>query len=57
MDDKKAVSILLNLLNKYSLNQEEKQAVKTAIGILSWMSLYKSRIKNLKDKKDKSVKW
>lgn len=57
MDDKKAIAILIKLMNKHSLNAEEKEAVSAAIGILSWSSLAQSRIKNLKAKKDKSIEW
>ncbi|MFA6306851.1 MAG: hypothetical protein WCV70_02660 [Patescibacteria group bacterium] len=57
MEDKKALAILINLLKKRWLNAEEKEAVSAAIGILSWTSLSKSRIKALKAKRDKSVKW
>ena len=57
MDDKKAAAVLMDILKKYSLDEEEKEAIKAAIGILSWTSLAKSRVKNLKDKLDKSAKW
>jgi len=57
MDDKKAATILIDLLNKHALDAEEKEAVKTAIGVLSWTSLSKSRIKKLKDKRKKSIEW
>ncbi|GEM_PF-412714 len=55
MDDKKAINILLNLLKRLPLNKEEKEAVHNAIGILSWASLSKSRIKAIKNKRDKSI--
>lgn len=45
MDHKKAIDILISLLDKYSLNAEEKEAVKTAIGVLGWTTLSKSKIK------------
>jgi hypothetical protein len=50
MDDKKAMEILLSLLKKALLNQEEREAVEAAIGILSWTVLSKSRIKAQKEK-------
>ncbi|MFA6410775.1 MAG: hypothetical protein WCW26_04355 [Candidatus Buchananbacteria bacterium] len=53
MDHKKAANILISLLKKYSLETEEKEAVETAIGILAWTSLSKSRIKTLKAKQTK----
>ncbi len=59
MDDKKAVTILLKLLNKNLLN-EEKEALRAAIGVLSWTSLSKSRLKALsrarKDKLEANLK-
>ncbi|MDO8667927.1 MAG: hypothetical protein Q7K35_02395 [bacterium] len=57
MEDKKAIAILMNLLKKYSLNAEEQAAVSSAIGILSWTSLSKSRVKSLKIKRSKSAEW
>lgn len=57
MDDKKAATILIKLLEKHSFNAEEKEAVKSAIGILSWTYLAKSGIKKRKDKIEKSAKW
>jgi len=57
MEDKKAASILIKMLNKHSFNAEEKEAVLSAIGILSWTSLSQSRIKAKKAKREKSVKW
>lgn len=57
MDDKKATDVLIGLLKKYPLEKEEKEAINSAIGILSWTSLSKGRIKAIKNKKEKSVKW
>jgi len=57
MDDKKAAAILIKLLGKKLLNAEETRAVENAIGILSWTFLTKSRIKALKNKKQKSAEW
>ena len=57
MDDKKAAAILMGMLEKYLLDDEEKEAVKSAIGILSWTSLSKSRLKAIKDKREKDAKW
>jgi hypothetical protein len=57
MEDKKAIAILMNLLKKKSLDNEEKEAISSAIGLLSWTSLSQTRIKNLKAKRDKSTKW
>jgi hypothetical protein len=57
MEYKKAIAILKNLLDRYSLDTEEKEAVMTAIGILSWGSLSKSKIKAQKANRDKSTEW
>lgn len=57
MDDKKAIEILLRLLDKYPLDNEEKEAVHSAVGVLSWTSLSQSRIRAKKAKKEKSAKW
>jgi hypothetical protein len=52
MEYQKAIAILKNLLDKHSLNDEEKEAVTTAIGILSWVTLSKSKLKAQKAKRD-----
>jgi len=53
MDDKTAIGILFSLEKKYSLTDEEKEAISNATGILSWSTLAQSRIKSLKSKKEK----
>lgn len=55
MDDKKAAAILLKLLNNGSLSVEEKEAVKKAVGVLSWTSLSEGRLRDLKNKQDKDL--
>ena len=57
MEYEKAIAILKSLLDRRSLNAEEKEAVLTAIGVLSWGSLSKSKIKAQKAKRDKSTEW
>ena len=57
MEYQKAVAILKSLLDRHSLDAEEKEAVLTAIGILAWVSLSKSKIKAQKAKRDKSTEW
>jgi hypothetical protein len=57
MDHKKAAELLLNIQNKASLNEEEKEALSTAIGILSWTALAKNRLKGQKEKRSKDSKW
>jgi hypothetical protein len=57
MEYQQAIIILKNLLDKHSLDAEEKEAIMTAIGLLSLGSLAKSRIKAQKAKRDKSTQW
>ena len=57
MEYQKAIAILKNLIEKQSLDAEEKEALMTAIGVLSWGSLAKSKIKALKAKREKSTQW
>lgn len=57
MEYQKAITVLRSLLDKYPLNTEEKEAVLTAIGILSWGTLSKSRLKAQKAKRDKNTQW
>ena len=57
MEYQTAIAILKGLLDRHPLDAEEKEAVNTAIGVLGWGSLSKSRVKALKAKHDKSVEW
>jgi len=57
MEYQKAIAILKSLLDKHPLDAAEKEAVMTAIGLLSWGSLSKSITKARKAKRDKSTEW
>jgi len=57
MEYAKTIVILKSLLDKHPLNDKEKEAVMTAIGVLSWGALSKSKMKAQKAKRDKSTKW
>jgi hypothetical protein len=61
MEYKEAVTILMVLLNRHSLNTKEKEAVLTAIGLLDWAAIGKKRMKSImkarKDKRDKDAEW
>ncbi|MFC2010217.1 hypothetical protein ACFLVU_05300 [Chloroflexota bacterium] len=57
MEYQKAIAILISLLDRHSLDEEEKEAVMTAIGVLSWGALSKSKTKAQKAKRDKSTEW
>lgn len=55
MEDKKALAILMKMLEKKSLSAEEREAILAAVGVLSWTSLAGSKIKARKDKREKSA--
>ena len=57
MEYAKAIIILKSLLEKHPLSAEEKEAVMTALGVLSWGSLAESKRKEQKAKRDKSTQW
>lgn len=57
MEYQKAITVLKSLLDKHPLDAEEKEAIMTAIGLLSLGSLAKSRIKAQKAKRDRSTEW
>ena len=52
IDDKKTIEVLSALLKKGILSAEENEAIRSAIGILSWTKLAESRIKALKSKRE-----
>jgi len=56
MDYKKDTDVLIKMIDKYSLEGEEKEAVLEAVGMLSWASLSQSRLKNLKEKRERGTK-
>lgn len=57
MNYKEAATTLIRLLDKNSLDAKEKEAVKAAIGVLSWAALSDSATKRLKAKRDRSATW
>jgi hypothetical protein len=57
MEYEKAVAVLKKLQDKPSLDAEEKEALTTAIGLLSLGSLSLSRLKAQKAKREKSIEW
>ena len=61
MEYKKAITILKSLLDRHSLDADGKDAIMTAIGVLSWAALSKSKIKAQKAKREakrkKSIQW
>ncbi len=61
MEYEKAIAILKNLLERQVLEAEEKEAIMTAIGMLSWGALARSKMKSQKAKREakqkKSTEW
>ena len=61
MDYKEATAILKKLLDKHQLNAEEKEAVQTAMGLLTLGALskdhLKSRLQKQKAERDKEIRW
>ena len=57
MNDKKSAEILISLMKKYSFSDEEKEALSSAIGVLSWTSLAESRTRAKRERIEKSGKW
>jgi hypothetical protein len=57
MEYQKAIAVLKSLLDKHPLDAEEKEAIITAIGLLSLGSLANGRIKAREIKRDKSTEW
>lgn len=57
MEYRKAIDILMKMLNKYPFNSKEKEAVMTAVGTLDFGFLAKNRMKRIiKEKQDKRKK-
>ncbi len=57
MEYKEAMDILQELVKKGTLTDSEREAVTTAIGVLSWTTLSKGVAKARKEKQDKSLEW
>ncbi len=61
MESKKAIAVLISMLEKYSFGAEEKEAVLAAIGVLDCASLAEKRMEGIirakKTKRDKSLEW
>lgn len=56
MDDKKSIELLTEMLEKYPLTLEEKEAIREAIGILAWSKLIEGRVDNMKKGRDRRLK-
>jgi hypothetical protein len=55
VEHKPAIEVLKSLLEKHPLSPAEKEAVLTAIGVLSWSALARSRLKGLKERREKKA--
>ncbi|MDO8481712.1 MAG: hypothetical protein Q7S75_01345 [bacterium] len=55
MEDKVAIGLLKRLLDKYPLDGDEKEAVRTAIGILAWSKLIEGHVKGIKKARDRNI--
>jgi len=53
MKDKEAISILMKLAERLDLSKGEKEALSSAIGILSWSTLTQGKIRSLRVKRDR----
>ena len=53
MEDKEAIEVLKRMLEKYPLEESEKQAVLTAIGVLGWTKLVEGYVERRKKSRDK----
>lgn len=57
MEYQKAVEILQNAAKKYPLTPEEKEALDSAIGLLSMGAMVMNSAKAKKAKRDKGAEW
>jgi hypothetical protein len=55
MEDSEAVKILIEILKKHPLNDKEKQAVKTAIGLMGWTKLVEGFNERRKAARDREL--
>lgn len=53
MDDTKAIDVLTRMLKDPRLSEDEREAVKEAIGILAWSKLAEGRIASMKRARDR----
>lgn len=55
MNDKKAIKLITGMLTKYPLTDEEREAVREAIGILAWSKLMEGTKESMKRARDKKL--
>lgn len=56
MDDTRAIEILTALLKKEGTTDEEKEALREAIGMLAWSKLIPNRIKQMKERRERKAR-
>lgn len=56
MEDSEAVKILIAMLEKYSLDEKETEAVRQAIGLMGWTKLVEGFNENRKKARDRKLK-
>lgn len=55
MNDKQAIDVFTKMLKKYSFTDEENEAIREAIGIMSWTKLVEGMKENMKRARDKKL--
>jgi len=55
MEDSEAVKILIAMLKKYPFSDEEKEAMKTAVGLMGWTKLVEGYVENRKKARDRKL--
>jgi hypothetical protein len=55
MDDREAIEILKKMMDRGSLKENEREAIRTAIGMLSWSKLIEPRMKSIKKSREKRM--
>ncbi len=55
MNDNEAVKRLTEILKRYPLTEKEQEAVRDAIGILSWTKLVEGMKENMKRARDRKL--
>jgi hypothetical protein len=55
MEDSEAVKILIAMLKKYPLSDEEREATKSAIGLMGWTKLVEGYVENRKRARDSKL--
>ncbi len=55
MEDKEAIEVLTRMLTKYSFDEDEAEAIRSAIGVFSWTKLVEAWKENKKRNRDKKL--